>query len=33
MQLRIHPKMKWEGFSNWPTGMVSLRFFGLLDFF
>jgi hypothetical protein len=18
MQLRIHPKMKWEGFSNWP---------------
>jgi hypothetical protein len=18
MQLRTHPKMKWEGFSNWP---------------
>ena len=18
MELRVHPKMKWEGYSNWP---------------
>jgi hypothetical protein len=24
MQLRTHPNMEWEGFSNWPAGMGGL---------
>ena len=23
MQLRTHPKMKWEGFSNWPPAWAG----------
>ncbi len=31
MQLRTHPKMKWEGFSNWPPSWAGS--YGLGDTF
>jgi hypothetical protein len=31
MELRTHPKMKWEGWSNWPPACPST--YGLVDIF